>query len=95
MDHPLMILAAGHAGACALGLIAGGFARSPEAHRLLVGRLALVAAIYLAAACAWADWLLAGAGGALVGIAPALLGAVTGWAFAAVHRGFSTLHARR
>lgn len=86
MDDPLSILVAGHFGAFALAVAAGGLVGSPEAHRLLLGRLCAVGALSLTAACMWADWVLAGPLGALAGAALPVGGAVLAWIVAALRR---------
>jgi hypothetical protein len=95
MDHPLLILVAGHVGAFVLAVAAGGLAGSPEAHRLLLGRLCAVGAVYLIAACLWADWALAGARGALAGAALPIGGALLAWGCAAVGRRLASGARRR
>lgn len=95
MDDPLMILLAGHAGALALALAAGGMVGSPEAHRLLLGRLCAVGALYLTVACMWADWLLAGPRGALAAAVPPIGGVVLAWGCAWLHRRFGAGPRRR
>lgn len=86
MDNPLLILVAGHIGAFALALAGGGLMGSPEAHRLLLGRLCAVGAVYLTGACIWADWVIAERLGALVAIGLPTAGALVGWMGGAIYR---------